>query len=63
MCVRTHTHSHHMQAKAMWQRPQTGGEDQFLTQCAADIHKIRPQRTAGEGWRGGGRWEKHNEWE
>lgn len=29
--------------------PQTGGEDQFFTQYATDIHKIRPlKREAGE---------------
>lgn len=36
-----------MQANALWQRPQTGGEDQFFTQCATDIHKIRPQKREG----------------
>ncbi len=38
-----------MQANALWQRPQTGGEDQFFTQCATDIHKIRPQKREREG--------------
>lgn len=47
-----HTLTHHAQANAQWQWPQTGGEDQFLTQCATDIHKIRP-------WRG--RWRKEGD--
>lgn len=45
-----------MQANTLWQRPQTGGEDQFFTQCATDIHKIRPQkREGGRTEKGGGR--------
>lgn len=49
--LHTHTYTHslsHVQDNALWQRPQTSEEDQFFTQCATDIHKIRPQKREGE---------------
>ena len=55
----SHTHTR-TQANALWQRPQTGGEDQFFTQCATDIHKIRPQKREG-GREDRGRWREEGE--